>query len=302
MRYPSSMALFPNSFSPTHAAASPGEFTLRAFMAGRMDLAQAEAVLGVIDADGDAALDNALRQLAGNLSLPLHETRSTLLDLLADVEAGLDFADEDIEFISADQLDQRLTQCGDQVNRSIERLRTGRVRSEQRPVITLRGYPNAGKSQLMNRLCGQPAAIVSQVAGTTRDVVSVDTTVRSHRVTLRDTAGIENRQTLIHQKSNQQTVRNDRDALVIRIWCVDGSQPDAAQTMEKVEQIAAESAVGQSQNLFAKTKSDLYEGAKLERLTPENTNLDGWLRCSGIVGRWDRIVARRHRRRTFGRR
>ncbi|MEX1225021.1 MAG: tRNA uridine-5-carboxymethylaminomethyl(34) synthesis GTPase MnmE, partial [Pirellulales bacterium] len=84
--------------------AGPGEFTLRAFLAGRIDLTQAEAVLGVIDARGDADLKTALRQLAGGLSGPLDQLRDRLLDLLAHLEAGLDFAEEDIEFITAEEL------------------------------------------------------------------------------------------------------------------------------------------------------------------------------------------------------
>src|SRR6185295_14632062 len=88
--------------------ARPGEFTLRAFLAGRLDLTQAEAVLGVIDARGRQQLDSALGQLAGGLARPLSALREQLLDLLAQLEAGLDFVDEDIEFITAAELNQQL--------------------------------------------------------------------------------------------------------------------------------------------------------------------------------------------------
>ncbi len=98
--------------------AGPGEFTLRAFLAGRLDLTQAEAVLGVIDAQGRGALDHALQQLAGNLSRPLETMRSDLLDLLADVEAGLDFVDEDLEFISSQDLQTRLGRIARQLRLS----------------------------------------------------------------------------------------------------------------------------------------------------------------------------------------
>ncbi len=107
-------------------AARPGEFTMRTFLAGRLDLTQAEAVLGVIEAEGRGSLDQALQQLAGNLSRPLEQMRSDMLDLLADVEAGLDFVDEDIEFISDQTLTQRLTEIVEQLGATC---RTMRARS-----------------------------------------------------------------------------------------------------------------------------------------------------------------------------
>ena len=97
--------------------AGPGEFTLRAFLAGRIDLTQAEAVLGVIDADDAPALDAALGQLAGGLARPLHRLRDDLLDLLAHVEAGFDFADEDLPFITREELDRRLAEAESQRGR-----------------------------------------------------------------------------------------------------------------------------------------------------------------------------------------
>ena len=107
--------------------ARPGEFTLRAFLAGRLDLAQAEAVLGVIDAVDDRQLEVALAQLAGGLSGPLTTLRDTLLNLCADLEAGLDFVDEDIQFISTEQLDRQLhaAQIGQQLLKSANRVAQG---------------------------------------------------------------------------------------------------------------------------------------------------------------------------------
>ena len=171
-------------------AARPGEFTLRAFLAGRLDLTQAEAVLGVIEAQHRGALDHALRQLAGNLSRPLEALRTELLDLLADVEAGLDFVDEDIQFISDKDLVARLRPIVASIAETREQLaRRGQDRSET--VVALRGLPNAGKSRLLNELTGKDAAIVADVAGTTRDVVSVTATWEGKRIRFLDTAGIE---------------------------------------------------------------------------------------------------------------
>ena len=127
-------------------AARPGEFTLRAFLAGRLDLTQAEAVLGVIDAEHRASLDHALRQLAGNLSRPLEQLRSVLLDLLADVEAGLDFVDEDIQFISDADLERRLQSVLNSV-RNTRRQLTQRSYDQSRPDHHVAGITQRRKKQ-----------------------------------------------------------------------------------------------------------------------------------------------------------
>ncbi len=170
--------------------AGPGEFTMRAFLAGRLDLTQAEAVLGVIDARSQAQLDHALAQLAGNLALPLKQVRRDLLDLLADIEAGLDFVDEDIQFISDSAIGERLSQAISHVRDASQNL-VVRRRSEAFVTAVLRGEPNAGKSSLLNALCDEQAAIVSDIAGTTRDTIWRDSRIGDQSIRLMDTAGIE---------------------------------------------------------------------------------------------------------------
>jgi tRNA modification GTPase len=170
--------------------ASAGEFTLRAFLAGRIDLVQTEAVLGVIDAADTQHLTVALRQLAGGVSGRIAQLRSRLMDLLADLEAGLDFVEEDIQFVSRDEvihritaaeaaIDELLTQCNSRMQS------TGRVR------IVLAGLPNAGKSTLFNELVGCDAALISRTAGTTRDYLRGTVDWQGLAVELIDTAGWE---------------------------------------------------------------------------------------------------------------
>ncbi len=170
--------------------AQPGEFTLRAFLAGRMDFTQCEAVLGVIEAKSEKALDVALRQLGGGLSQPLKKLRTSLIELLADIEAGLDFVDEDIEFISPVEVQSRIESAAHQVSLLLTQIQQRRTTQESARVALV-GLPNAGKSSLLNAIVGRNVAIVNEQAGTTRDYLRVTTALRHGNVEWIDTAGIE---------------------------------------------------------------------------------------------------------------
>ena len=259
-------------------AARPGEFTLRAFLAGRLDLTQAEAVLGVIEAEGRGSLDHALRQLAGNLSRPMESMRNQLLDLLADVEAGLDFVDEDIQFISDDDLIDRLEAIACSLAETAKQI-TERSREKSEWTIALRGLPNAGKSRLLNELVGRDAAIVADVAGTTRDVVTVPTRLAAnngigddgagqddtgHDVVFVDTAGVE---TISGDSASEEIARQaqlhaDRAGREadIRLWCVDFTDPRWSQTRSLIEGLAAEGRRA-ARDLWVATKCDQIESA-----------------------------------------
>jgi tRNA modification GTPase len=166
--------------------AQAGEFTLRAFLAGKLDLTRAEAVHAVIAAGDGGELRQALTQLAGGMATPLQELRDDLLNLLADVEAALDFADEDIRFVGTEETLGRLAA-------GLARLTLLRRRLEQRAVaerpfrVVLAGRPNAGKSSLFNALGG--AALVSAEPGTTRDYLLQPLAVGDVTVELVDTPG-----------------------------------------------------------------------------------------------------------------
>ncbi len=170
--------------------AEPGEFTLRAFLSGRIDLTQAEAVLGVIDSSGSEQLSDALRQLAGGMSRPLDEIRTTLINILAELEAGLDFVEEDIEFISDSEIRNGLDRAGEKLQQLIDQIGS-RDNQLHLPQVVLVGPPNAGKSSLFNALVGTGAAIVADVSGTTRDFVTAHIRCREVMIELVDTAGLE---------------------------------------------------------------------------------------------------------------
>lgn len=207
--------------------AEPGEFTLRAFLARRIDLVQAEAVLGVIDAADSRELDVALAQLAGGLGTPLSALRDRLLDLLAHLEAGLDFADEDIAFITPQELDGHLLAASEAVA-GLARQLEGRAESSDLVRVVLVGSPNVGKSSLFNALAGKSGAIVSHLPGTTRDYLTAELNLEGGRCLLVDTAGVEQDESapLDGPDRTAQTVASQQNEQArLRILCLDATRP-----------------------------------------------------------------------------
>jgi tRNA modification GTPase len=211
--------------------AEPGEFTLRAFLAGRIDLVQAEAVLGVIDASDRRQLDIALAQLVGGLTRPLNTLRDQLLDLLADLEAGLDFAEEDIRFVAHDELQRRLAVAAETISELRDQMRS-REQSNVAPRVVLVGEPNAGKSSLFNALVGRSGALVSPVPGTTRDYVSARLELDGIACELIDTAGLDGNQagtsvaTLSQRMTHEQLYQAD-----LQLLCIDSSRQATASSL-----------------------------------------------------------------------
>jgi tRNA modification GTPase len=246
--------------------AEPGEFTLRAFLAGRLDLTQAEAVLGVIDAGSRSELDVALRQLAGGLAGPLRDLRDTLLDVLAHLEAGLDFVEEDIEFISSQQLRGQLLAAQQQVQQLIEQMAT-RAASSTEYRVALYGRPNAGKSSLLNALGKSQRAIVSDVAGTTRDYVTASLHCDGLPCLLIDTAGVDAAvadATIDHAAQNAS--RRQAEEAHLRLFCLDASRPlDDWETRELAQ--------GDERRLVVLTKCDVPATEQLAGLTSGRASL-----------------------------
>lgn len=225
--------------------ARAGEFTLRAFLAGRVDLVQAEAVLGVIDASDHAQLQTALTQLAGGLSRQIAEIRELLLLDLADLEAGLDFVEEDIEFVQREQMQIRIDQALSFATKLWQQCED-RMVSGTRPRVVLAGLPNAGKSTLFNRLLGEQRAIVSDQAGTTRDYLCAEFNWNGQAFELIDTAGVDASLDFItaQAESLRQLQVTHADLVV---WC---SSPVATREEALLDENQFQQAASQSRDIL----------------------------------------------------
>jgi tRNA modification GTPase len=204
--------------------AAPGEFTLRAFLAGRIDLTQAEAVLGIIDARGQRDLEVALTQMAGGLARPIAALRDALLDLLARLEAGLDFVEDDIEFITAAEIAAQLDQVGSRIAALSAQLAT-RGQLDETIRVVLVGPPNVGKSSLFNAL-GKSGALVSNQPGTTRDYLTARIDLGGIACDLIDTAGVEQAAAFdaIGLQAQDRTVAQ-ADQAQIKLLCIEAGRP-----------------------------------------------------------------------------
>lgn len=202
--------------------AEPGEFTKRAFLNGRIDLSQSEAVVELIRAKTNLAAKFALSQLIGNLYKEISNLRQQIVSLLAELEVGIDFYEEDIELLSTDEILDRLNKSKKEIEQLIENAKYGKI-LQQGVITTIIGRPNVGKSSLLNALVGQPRAIVTHIPGTTRDVIEEMIDIEGVPLIVVDTAGLRHTVDIIEEEG----VRRAREALTqadLVIFVMDGSE------------------------------------------------------------------------------
>ena len=203
-------------------AAKPGEFTLRAFLNGAFDLSQAEAVADLIASNSKASHDVAMQQMRGGFANELKALREQLIHFASMIELELDFAEEDVEFANRDQLRNLVTKINYVLRRLISSFELGNVIKNGVPIV-IAGKPNVGKSTLLNALLNEERAIVSDIAGTTRDTIEDELTIGGIVFRFIDTAGIRDTADIIEALGVERTLEKMKQAKLI-IYMADGAQ------------------------------------------------------------------------------
>ena len=202
--------------------AAPGEFTKRAFLNDKLDLVQAEAIADLIGSSTEQAARAALRSLSGAFSKAVGALAEQLVRLRMHVEAAIDFPEEEVDFLSDAQLLARLEECGEAFTRLLQEVAVGRVLRDGYRVVIV-GKPNVGKSSLLNHLSGEEAAIVTEIAGTTRDVLREQININGLAVELIDTAGLRANPDRIEQEGARRAREAMRSADAV-LWIQDASE------------------------------------------------------------------------------
>ncbi len=221
--------------------AEPGEFSMRAFLNGKIDLTQAEAINALINATSEISAKVALKQLEGGLSKEIRKVRDKLLETKAFIEAAVDFPEEEVEIMESGHVLERLESALNDIEKLLSTYRDGKIVKEGIKVAIV-GKPNVGKSSLLNALLREERAIVTEIPGTTRDVIEEAITLEGIPIRLIDTAGIRESVDTVERIGIERSLKSLREADVI-LFVIDGSRElteedlKIAQLVEKRENV-----------------------------------------------------------------
>ncbi len=232
--------------------AEPGEFSRRALENGKLDLTQAEAIADLVDAESEAQRRQALTQLDGGLKRQYEAWRNDLVDILARIEVYIDFPDEDLPQELVDGILDRVRTVKRSLDEAVRDSRRGRQIREGYRIVIL-GEPNAGKSSLFNALLKAETAIVTPIAGTTRDILEAQLRIGPYSVLLFDTAGLRETDEVVEREGIRRA-RQKADEADLRIWVIDSSRPFDDATIR-------------AGDLVAFNKADLVNGSSVSRET-----------------------------------
>ncbi len=249
--------------------ADAGEFTKRAYYFGRIDLAQAEAVADVINAQTEESRKAAMAQLAGRLSEEINSFRDDIISLLVRIEASIDFSDQDIEMIAGEEVAQAIAGLREQIGALLSTAEQGRILREGLKV-TIVGRPNVGKSSLLNALLRASRAIVTEVPGTTRDVVEDSLNINGIAVTLADTAGLRDTDNVVETEGVNRSRQAMAEADLV-LLVMDSSEPLRDEDVKLVEQLPAASGI------VVMNKEDLAAVADIGRIATATSAPIVWI-------------------------
>ena len=253
--------------------AEPGEFTKRAFLNGRLDLAQAEAVADLINAKTELSRQAAANQLVGRLSEQIYELNDQIADLLAEVEATVDFPDEELDLLDRGTINHKASLISDTIKQILQTSNNGRLLREGLKIAIL-GKPNVGKSSLLNELLAIDRAIVTEIPGTTRDTIEETWQLKGLPIQLVDTAGIRQTNDLVEKIGIEKSTSLLQAANLI-LLVVDASRP-----LDENDQYLLK-LVEPKQTLFVLNKIDLPIETSAEELSDKFS--DGKTNISPII-------------------
>ena len=267
--------------------AEAGEFTKRAFLNGRIDLSQAEAVIDVIKAKTDKAHEVAENQLDGSLSNRIREFREKVTELLAQAEVAIDYPEEDIEFIAYTTLEEKTRELNKDIKKLYETSESGKIFREGLKTVIV-GKPNVGKSSLLNSILGENRAIVTDIPGTTRDVIEEFVNIKGIPLKIVDTAGIRETDDVVEKIGVEKSMASFDTADLI-IMVVDSSSELSEEDREILEKVQGK------ETILLLNKTDLPQVIDEEEVkkyvNEENIIKISALHNEGIEDVHDRIEA-----------